>query len=224
MTGYLQRLVASVIKPTRVHPVLAPMFSAPEHRHEEESAPLEDITSSSVPSQEARRSRAEPSGTEREIDETVTGRIPSVPTISHPLDSSAEEPAVQLAQRPLESHPLQPAPAGPSARAAGQREVRRSYAEYPPLLPEVSAPPPALHGDVSPAHSQGMVPPASKAEVTGVRNSSSPHTAPDDIQITIGRIEVAAVPATRTQSPVAQAKRKPLSLDEYLKRADARRR
>jgi len=224
MTGYLQRLVLSAMKPApRVHPVLTPMFSPPQDRTEDERVPTDDVASSAIPLQESAPSTkdAESSSTKLQGNKPATGSIPVVPT-SHPSpESHPERLSAQSASQRIELSP-QHAIAGGHVRPTETREPSDTYSEYVPLLPEVSAQP-SLQDDVPPVQSQRPMPQGRRENGGRTRSASPTKSTPDEIQITIGRIEVTAIPETRAR-PAVKASRKPLSLDEYLKRADARRR
>jgi hypothetical protein len=119
-------------------------------------------------------------------------------------DESVEPNRNNLVHEPLLTSdvPVAPAtrrcseePPSPSSRLTGRADPRHESAHRP--LPQH-----LQQGDAEPAR------------------PAVPKHEPDEIQITIGRIEVTAVPDA--PRPVPKPARKQLSLEDYLKQADAR--
>jgi hypothetical protein len=98
------------------------------------------------------------------------------------------------------------------------REASFRDSEFVPLLPEASFPS-SQTVLLDPLQSRRPSPTGNDHRNL---NAKSTRSLPDEIHITIGRIEVTAVPEPAAR-PAAKPARKQLSLDEYLKRADARR-
>jgi hypothetical protein len=217
MSGYLQRLVSSAMKPTAsVHPVIAPVFSM------QHGAGNEDL--------------AEP---------TAAG---IAPLLSTPFEAYREPPAtsanvaaisptpssVAAAVAPISAEDLSPPYSGRSvvelpeetrqkhAFTSGLRPARvegvSTQSAYTPLLPETAGPLSAVE-----PHAASPLGPTSRPgkDADRVRNSPAKKREPDEIQITIGRIEVTAVPEAPAR-PAVKPGRKQISLDEYLRRADGR--
>jgi len=224
MTGFLQRLVSSAQHPApRVHPLLTPMFSAQESRAEDESVSGEDVTASMVSLDKTSPliEDAEPSNTKSRIHETTAAFIPISPAIHTSTEASAERHPADRSRNAGEVPTQNPIALRPRV-SAGERESASDRApEYVPLLRERSAPSPSLQSDLPAIQSPRTV--QTRGDNRQQLQSAMPNkTAPDEIQISIGRIEVTAVHETRAR-PLVKPTRKQLSLDEYLKRADARR-
>jgi hypothetical protein len=207
MTGYLQRLVSSAINPApRVRPVLAPMFSTPEYQSEDARFPPEEVTLSPLKTAPS-LGDAEPSVTRPQYDDADEW-IPSDPP------SQVKPTGIQL-KVPAGERP----PTGNTAHSR-QKQFSRANLAFTSLLPEDTAP--LIPGDSSVANPRSSSPEVPRHN-NSVPGSKPTRSSPDEIQITIGRIEVTAVSETSIR-PAVQPPRKKLSLDEYLKRADARSR
>jgi hypothetical protein len=221
MSGYLQRLVSSAMRPTpRLHPVVAVWFSTPEHVIREEERTEQEAMPARAPSQK-------PANAESDVDsrsgnpnvEISKKYVPLIPeTIPGQDDFVQPQPtrsAVQVfADESYNREIMQ------RVGRADPKESSASNATYKPLLPERPA---AISESKSDPHLESLltaVPQSQSGSVAKAEHLAAKKHEPDEIQITIGRIEVTAVPeATR---PGTKPARKQFSLDEYLKRADAR--
>jgi hypothetical protein len=105
-------------------------------------------------------------------------------------------------------------------RQAREEEVRQERA-YATVMPETA------RGTASTSVASDKSNPFASARVANERRNDSrreagvPEREPDEIHIHIGRIEVTAVPRAQAPQAVKPAP-KAVSLDEYLKRRDAR--
>jgi hypothetical protein len=219
MSGFLQRLVSSAIQPIAgVHPVTTPLFSTPQH--ETASQGFEQQTSVADASGMFAWVETDREMPTRQANEEaiVPGPIPMMKTTGH---GRGEDPAfryrsqptaiVSEAQERLEQNTFH-LPTGETPEVAVFQSV------YSPLLPEVASPDP-LHALDSP--SPFAAPQAHRDAPAKAPNTVPGRREPDEIQITIGRIEVTAVPQSPAR-PAPKPGRKQLSLDEYLLRADRR--
>jgi hypothetical protein len=222
VSGYLQRLVASAKKPeSGVHPVVAPMFSAPDPGLEEQSfLPSEKSAPSANASPESAppATDAQPSGSRPRTSELSAG-APPTPVAEE--QSSTSSPVTE-GLPPRDEGAARNRQPKQRTRLAVRGQTSVVHTEYTPLLHTISGPAPASLADVSAIRARTTLPPA-RADNDGSRDRTVSPSKPDEIQITIGRIEVAAVPETRPRSTV-KPDRKRSSLDDYLKRADTRRR
>jgi hypothetical protein len=103
-----------------------------------------------------------------------------------------------------------------------KREADRTNSEYIPLLQEASAPPFSVQGEAPPIQMQRPMPPVRRDNSDGARNATQTKLAADEIQITIGRIEVTAIHPPAPAVPKAPDHQ--ISLGAYLKRRDGRSR
>jgi hypothetical protein len=180
----------------RVHPSVAPLFSAAESALADEQAAAHEILS-----QGKAAVRLDSTG-------LIQARARFTPATQWHTRSTADE-SVEPNRSDLVHEPLltSDAPVAPATRR---------WSEEP------SSPSPRLTGRADPRHEsahrpfpqhlqQGAAEPARPAV---------PKHEPDEIHITIGRIEVTAVPDA--PRPVPKPARQQLSLEDYLKQADAR--
>jgi hypothetical protein len=219
MSGFLQRLVSSAIRPTAgVHPVITPLFSTPQY--ETASHGFEPQTSVADASGMFTRFETDRETPIRQANEEaiVPGPIPMVKTAGH---GRGEDPAFRYRSQPtaidsevqgrLEQNSLH-------LPTVETPEVAASQSVYSPLLPEIASPG-SLHALDSPSP---FAAPQTHRDAPAKPPNTVPHRRePDEIQITIGRIEVTAVPQSPAR-PAPKPGRKQLSLDEYLLRADRR--
>jgi hypothetical protein len=219
MSSFLQRLVSSAIRPTAsVHPVIAPLFSTPQH--ETASQDFEQQTSvAGAPGTFTRfETNREPPTREAYEEAIVPGSIPMTKTArlgrdeDHALRYRSQSSAMDSeVQGRLEQNSLH-------LPTVETPEVAASQPDYSPLLPEIASPG-SLHGLDSPMPS--VAPQTHRDAPAKLPNTVPDRREPDEIQITIGRIEVTAVPQSPAR-PAPKPGRKSLSLDEYLRRADGR--
>lgn len=210
MSGYLQRLAGSVMKPKEtVRPLLGSIYASNAKTSAEES--FEDVEREStklvsaqtiVPSNETARPIEVRGELIREQDS---------------LSQSEPEFAVKQGERRKEKH----FSTASQLRVENDPEHKfdaNQKATYIPLLTASS--PDALNQPML------RVPTDFSSSAQSAKHRPAPSQSaqrePDEIQIHIGRIEVSAV---TQQAPVAVARtpRTPSSLDEYLQRRDRRR-
>lgn len=219
MSGYLQRLVSSAIKPMAgVHPVIAPLFSM---QHETASG---DFAEHEAPGIAPSMSTHVETGRDPQSASANVDAIPPIPrsVATAMMRASAEgfssphttPSTAQVLGEPWQKH------ASTLGEGPAPVEAASTQSVYIPLLPEKIST--VLLPAVDP-HPASPLTPTSRAGrdmADRIRSSRSNKREPDEIQITIGRIEVTAVP--EPARPVAKPGRKQLSLDEYLRRADGR--
>jgi hypothetical protein len=220
MSGYLQRLVSSAIKPMAgVHPVIAPLFSM------QHGTASEDLAEPAAPGIAPRmfthvETGRDPLSASANVDAippnprsvaTAMMRGPSQGFSSpHTTPSTAQVP-----EEPWQKH------ASTLGEGAAPVEAASTQSVYIPLLPEKVSTVSLPAVDSHPASPLAATSRAGRDVADRVRSSRSNKREPDEIQITIGRIEVTAVPEAPAR-PVPKPGRKQLSLDEYLRRADGR--
>jgi hypothetical protein len=219
MSGYLQRLVSAATKPMAgVHPVIAPLFSM---QHETASG---DFAEPEAPGTAPRMSTHVETGRGPQSASANVDAIPpdsrSVATAMTPIsaaDSSSLHAMPSTAQVPGEPWQEHGSTLGEGPAAV---EAASAQSVYIPQLPEkVSTV--SLPVDPHPALPLTPTSRAGRDVADRARSSRSSKREPDEIQITIGRIEVTAVPEAPAR-PAAKPGRKQISLDEYLRRADGR--
>jgi hypothetical protein len=247
MTGYLQRLAASVAQPNpRLYPLVRSIFaggrrevSAPALMQDDALAATDD--QNLVPTTRTvfeptdgpmrRRDLAADDWVEQHgaialpTDDSRIGRRRSEPEIFHPLLPS-KTPEMDLSAMPPESVPGDVA----SAQSGLQHDRRdtsivdaawmaHAVVEDGPTADRRNAiAPPLLGGDRERAGMLAAVAGDSGQPARADFSAPSRRSAQsDDIQIHIGRIEVTAV-AQPTPRPAAAPARKAMSLDEYLGR------
>ena len=110
------------------------------------------------------------------------------------------------------------------AQSAGRIRSSSTHAiEYIPLLQAAAAPLGTVADDSGTVRAERAAPLSRRNDGSKGRTAGPAKSEPGEIRITIGRIEVDAVPERRAQPAVKPARRH-LTLDDYLKQADARRR
>jgi hypothetical protein len=215
MSGYLQRLVSSAMKPSvGVHPVIPPLFSM------QPGAGNEDLAEPAASGIAPRMSMAfetdrEPPSVYPNVDAIPPNPSPVVtPAMRSPAEDSS---SLYTGQAPGEQWHASTSGERPafSAEPASTRPI------YSPLLPERVSTLPLPTVDSHPAFPLTATSRAGRDAADQIRSSRTNRREPDEIQITIGRIEVTAVPEAPAR-PAAKAGRKQTSLDEYLRRADGR--
>jgi hypothetical protein len=219
MSGYLQRLVSSATRPTSgVHPVIAPLFST------QYGSAGEDLAEAAAPAIAPRMSTPseagrEPSGTIARVDAISPHPLPVATAVTRrPAEELSPRNTVQsVAHAPGEQGPEHPLPSRESP--ASFTEVDGVQSIFTPLLPERVSTVSLAAVDSHPASPSTAT--SRREAADRIRSSASHKREPDEIQITIGRIEVTAVPEAPAR-PAAKPGRKQISLDEYLKRADGR--
>jgi hypothetical protein len=234
MSGYLQRMVASVRTPERrVHPIVGSLYSAPEFAAPETFEAEEVLVASTAPrlvpepvpqSPQTFEPRKPPTPAPARNDAQAGSdsvETPAMPLPSPNRQAAADPPAlsysrVQAPHIPA-PQPIAPTP-WPQQDAAPEAESfpPRSYS---PLLSE-TRPLSASQGPLRHASALTAQPRGTRPVLPGRSHQPS---APqhDEIEIHIGRIEVTAVQPAAPRAP-APPVRKALNLDEYLKRGSRR--
>lgn len=222
MSGYLQRLVSAAMRPSAaVHPVVAPLFSMPDHTIGEEERTGQEVTAPHLPGQKSAEDELEanaPSGeASLEIQQTY---VPFMPETVRSREDSPQPQASRSALQVISDEAYSRAGTQQAGRI-GSAELAANTATYKPLLRAQSSVIPQRESSprLQPPPSTDVSQRRTERTAKAGRVAAKKHE-PDEIQITIGRIEVTAVPEV-TRSATKPA-RKQLSLDEYLKRADAR--
>ncbi len=235
MRGFLQRLAASVMNPgMAVQPLAGSVFT----RH---AGPAASSTFSYPEVASVVRSSQEATAPPPAVSESVSPRREdfvvnagvrqSMAQVIAPTETESPrvEPLIRTAPQSTRSEttpPYQPAPeisvetVAPESRAESrlvEREVVRERGELPlrDRLVEVTP--------GKPRETRSALRPGADRRTPS--QPAAAQAAEPDIQIHIGRIEVTAVPPAQTIArPVSSAPRKRMSLDEYLRRGDARSR
>jgi len=210
MSGYLQRLAGSVMKPKEtVRPLLGSIYAGSTATSAQDSFENAEQDSARLISSQMISSAdegARPGDVNVRRDEVVETQ-------------DLQQPETAVANKPQE-------PGRPTSNRSKLDEEEVSGLEYAaqrkgiyiPLLTTSSAEP--LKQTMS------RVPEGFSSSVQNTKHKAtsaqSTQREPDDIQIHIGRIEVSAVPQP-TPVAVTRTPRTPSSLDEYLQRRDRRR-
>jgi len=213
MSGYLERLVSSAMQPTgSVHPVVAPLFSTSKHGIEEDDRTEQEIAPASAASSKLAH---------EESVEILRSYLPVTsktdvgyedPRVPQPTRSAAQVSAEESYRRQI---------VGRVGRADPQGLAANNM-KYEPLLPEAPAVLAERRSDPRLESLPPVVPQSRSANIAQAEHLAAKKHEPDEIQITIGRIEVTAV--AEVAHPAVKPARMQPSLDEYLKRADARER
>jgi len=228
MSGYLQRLAASALRPAEaVHPVLGSVFSPQEGSTDHPPFPQQEDTVVSVegvPAPLVSPTRP-PVGTQQASSRPSNAPDSDSASIRPSSFQTIEPKPTSIAERRDSFQPLLPclrneassAPTGPTQES---------------LLAEPRKPLPQPAYTTVPSRFAHSSPTIGGAQLLGnsstfrgnERNataSRSPKSEPDEIQIHIGRIEVTAVAPTPSRTS-SKPQRKGISLDEYLKGRDRR--
>jgi hypothetical protein len=243
MSGYLQRLAGSVMRPMEtVHPLVGSVFS-PETRMGPEPLPAnENATTLSTPETRIEPEPLPAKANTASLDPLESPeRRPSLqkphPVKSQPAPSLSRSEAARPPQRienltsivdkaaSVQPHPpviqeqvSKTAEAGRAGRAATVKKTEEPRERaYTPLIQA---------GAVGSGRRAALEPPSSPVALGGrtKQRADTAHRAerePDEIQIHIGRIEVSAVPQAPAAAP-SKVSRKAVGLDEYLRRRDRR--
>lgn len=226
MTGYLQRLAASVRpQASRIRPVVDPLFAGPAARSgRPDSSGLEEVETL-VPAQASGLDERDAPGPDRAPRQTAIAPRPAE-DVEDPVRPSDGR---RAATRATESRPaaattpdgsfapsllagVAPAASALAASADGPSAIRSKAANAPDPGPAFLAPPRLPRSE----------PARLAAEAARRREADrAPAARGDDIHITIGRVEViAAPPPARAAAPASKA----TSLEDYLRGVSARRR
>jgi hypothetical protein len=227
MSGYLQRLAASAVRPAEaVHPVLGSVFTPQEGSTDHPPFPQEEdtiVSAAGVPAPLVSQTQP-PVGTQQASShpsnapdsDTASIRSSSFQTLEPKPTSRAEN---RDSFQPLLPHlrsEASPPPTKPAQESLLAEPPKPLFQPaYKTLVPTGSGLS-TIAGAQTSANSSSF-----RGNETSATTSRSPKSEPDEIQIHIGRIEVTAVPQTppRTSS---KPQRKGISLDEYLKGRDRR--
>jgi hypothetical protein len=226
LSGYLQRMALSVLKPeVAIHPVVGSIFSTPKPRDSSESfTELDNVatterreflreslstteTSSSSPSRSISGVRAVPHDIEATQPRTAAATTPSGVVSGDRLSRRADT------VRSASVKPDMVVPVDNSANLSAkivEHDASPVTRKFTPLMPAVLAPNP---------QSVALRPPAKPGD-NAAQSLAAQSRMTDDIEIHIGRIEVAAMQAAPIRSAPAKPPRRAASLDEYLKRRD----
>lgn len=246
MTGYLQRLALSAVRPAAIHPVRASIFSnsedagAPEpHATEEEivttasparstpDAPHSPIFRSlPTPGAGARPQSASlpagnpPEHAPNEADHAAATRGEFLHQNERDAETARQQPEfLEQSERAVEtsaSPAMEPAGEAPHARDRDVADQVRSPSPERPFVPLLEV---QVREPAAPATWAGRSSPAAVsryANESATRYSHPARMQPDEIEIHIGRIEVTAVQAA-PPSPATPRRQTP-SLDDYLRR------
>jgi hypothetical protein len=220
MSGYLKRLVSSAMRPSAgVHPVVAPLYATPEfaisNQDQEPAVP-------GTPAQKITQAQAEfePSGRQGNLEASLQNFVPVATTrMDRATEDSSQQHTTQRAAQAHEEY-RRKHEITREAPAVESGEIASCQSGYRRLLPEVSSAVSLPQSDFRTELSPIAVPQSRRERADKSRSARREKREPDEIQITIGRIEVTAVPEPPSQA--LKSARKQLSLDDYLQRADAR--
>lgn len=244
MSGYLQRLASSVMQPAeKIHPLVGSVFAGPETSRKQSplaynldvadtaAAPLSAFgrADQAVEIQElaARELPRDPGqGTPRLSPllpvESATLPRPSPQTvrasISASQDNSAFETLLPTGQQQMPGHETNI----PTPESDSEDKRQNAYTALMPIKTVATQMKTAVAA-ISGGREFGGNPGRSAGQ--NARNLQTARRAqrePDQIEIHIGRIEVAAIPQAQA-APAARVSRKAESLSEYLARRDKRR-
>jgi len=218
MTGYLQRLAASVgPRPSRIRPVVDPLYAGGAGRPTAEavSAELTLEEESALVAHPQRGSRVAPNTAATDPPPDRREGSARAPAVEPPRASlPAQEDAI-----PADPRPDPQTPARPAQPSADERAPRPFEFPARAILPRASE------------QAEPLVPrPTFRHEANRDRQESprpmaqgrAEQAAPDEIRINIGRVEVIAAPPPSPR--VAQRPNKATSLEDYLRSVSARRR
>ncbi len=217
MTGYLQRLAASVgPRPSRIRPVVDPLYAGGAGRPAAEAAAAELAIEeeSALVAHSPRGSRVAPNTAATDPPPDRREGSISAPAVEPTrANLPTQEDAIPASPRPGAQTP--PRPAQPSADERAPRPFEfpaqailpRASEQAEPLVPR-----PTFRHE---ANRDRREPPRPTAQ------GRAEQAAAEEIRITIGRVEVIAAPPP---SPRAQRPNKATSLEDYLRSVSARRR
>jgi len=242
MTGYLQRMAESALRPSRsIRPLLGSIFAPADGATASQTPGLEDVFVSAVGPTPAGRSSADtrpPSPAPRSTSSTSdAGPVaPYEPLIAEPARPAHE---IEQPARQVPSDGLPPAlRAAREKTEPGDDRLMQSPADatLPARPAQTSLDVAETIGAAHPARAIARAPHSSKAWAeprapaafspaksrNPIRDIQATSRQGDDIQIHIGRIEVTAVRPAPAPQPAARTRRGAPSLDDYLKRRDGR--
>jgi hypothetical protein len=215
-------MALSVLKPGgAIHPVVGSIFSTPRPDASFESSgevaivPSGDrreflanaVSQTAFSSPSARRLRG--------AVDAIEGELPakSIPTmqsaaVSTPASTTRADSEGSSSERPRNSNQFDGRVE--SAASVAESATTSEKRTYVPLITATPSAPPASFGSSRKPEAESSQPLVSRSRAT------------DDIEIHIGRIEVAAVHPAPTRTAPVKPQRRAASLDEYLKRRDGR--
>jgi hypothetical protein len=237
MSGYLQRLALSVVKPGgSIQPVLRPLFAPPQFASAPEAFSVETAQSVTPGAPSESVSRADP---RRSPDDS------GVRAFQGPETGSKGQPPADLIKNPIPTpirsfRPLlhdsrdsaEPLIAAFHSARSGDRPERGSLK----ARPEITGAPPeqiveTAHREtnadqdfrkVGASMSTRLTFASIEKERIGSRRARQAGREPDEIQIHIGRIEVTAMQPAASAGTTTKPRRSAPSLDEYLRRRDGK--
>jgi hypothetical protein len=215
MTGYLQRLIAGATMPSRLHPFTAPLLAGIPQTP---SLTLQETIT--VPK------LSDPRPPHLETEAPPPSALPEIPRAASKIQAPPPA-APNLGQQPRLAAPALPQSAIPIPAPASAVHIEKiTNISTTPNAPAKSAIPTlpqivARLTDQPPRATPFVTPPPRRAQPDS--RAPQPEAEPTQVNIHIGRVDVIAVPATpsRPATPTAGS-RKPMSLDEYLRRQDGR--
>jgi hypothetical protein len=250
MSGYLQRMTLSAMKPGgTIQPVVGSVFASSPYLSQPETRPLE----APQPASPAVPEELPPRASVRPLSRDPVSRI-TEPPAERPR---ASEPVKSLLEFSIEAFtPMFPANGGqqqdqevPETHGEPESGTQREEFSHDPesekavrdMRPREAAAAPGQAREASPRQAKNplriqkpppeepagqdfSIVPAFKPPANrgdGKGRNGTSRAEPDEIQIHIGRIEVIAAPPAPAARPAPPA-RKSISLDEYLKRNNRR--
>lgn len=199
MSGYLQRIASGVLHPERaIHPAVGSLWMP--QRNAVRSEQFSEIMAPIVP---RRSAQADAQQRHSALEHLSTEQRPA-PDAPNPIEAKLEA-----------FHPLV---ATRDATAAQARDGQDADTVAPRIT---FTPLVATSSHESLRQSRTLTPasiPSRERSLRTVQLTPSPAPQPDEIEIHIGRIEVAAVLPQPAPRPPARPARKSLDLSEYLKR------
>jgi hypothetical protein len=203
MSGYLRRIASSVLHPQRaIHPAVGSLWMP--LRNTVPSEQLSETIETIVP-----RSSTQPDAQHTRSDPTRMGTEQRSAAPRHVLPTRAPKPF----EAKLEpEHPLI------AVRDATRTQARDGQHADDLARPTAFTPLVATSSRASMLQPRGIAPASMLSRERTLPVIPSPSSQPDEIEIHIGRIEVAAVLPQPAPHPPARPVRKTLDLGEYLKR------
>jgi hypothetical protein len=206
MSGYFRRIASGVLHPQRaIHPVVGSLW-IPQHNAvrsdqiSETMAPIVPLHSTR-PDAGQTRSALTRASVEQQSASARQDLSARTPDVSNPIEAKLEP-----------EHPLL------AVRDATIRQARDGPHADDLARPTAFTPLVATSSRASMLQPRGIVPASTLSRERTLPVTPSPASQPDEIEIHIGRIEVAAVLPQPAPRPPAPPVRKTLDLGEYLKR------
>jgi len=219
MTGYLQRLAASVgSRPSRIRPVVAPFYAGGRFGAEAAPATFALEEESVLVASPARPEPAAPRPALAAIDPSRDRGERNAAAVEPPRaeDVSALEDVVPRNPRAGGQTPTRPATPQSAAHEPAPRPME--FIVETRVAPGIERAPPLVAQRAARPEGDRLRAEASQRSVPG----RAPAATPDEIRITIGRVEVIAAPPPQPRA--AAPANKATSLEDYLRGVSARRR